>query len=181
MTEAEVAIEKTRKWLQQIVINLNFCPFAKREMQRDAIRYVTVDGENEDPIARVLDELQFLDTNDSTETTLIILSSAMQHFDDFLDLVDKCECLLEQGGYRGLYQLATFHPDYVFAGEGDDSPSNYTNRSPLPILHLLRETSLTRVLNTYSQPENIPHDNIATANKLGVSELQKRLAACHKH
>lgn len=180
MKEASAAIEKTQKWLKQIVIDLNFCPFAKREVQRDTIRYVTVDVENQDPIARVLDELQFLDANSNTETTLIIMSAGMQYFDDFLDLVDKCECLLEQGGYRGLYQLATFHPDYVFADEDIDSPSNYTNRSPLPILHLLRETSLTRVLNTYSQPENIPLDNIATAQRLGISELQKRLEICQK-
>lgn len=180
MKEAEAAIEKTQKWLNQIVINLNFCPFAKREMLRDTIRYVTVDGEKEDPIARLLDELQFLDENSSTETTLLIISAGLQNFDDFLDLVDQCECLIEQGGYRGLYQLATFHPDYVFADEDIDSPSNYTNRSPLPILHLLRETSLTRVLNTYSEPENIPLENIATAQNLGINELQKRLENCYK-
>jgi hypothetical protein len=68
----------------------------------------------------------------------------------------------------------------VFSEENNDSPSNYTNRSPLPILHLLRETSLTRVLNTYSEPENIPLNNIATTQKLGICELQKRLDSCQK-
>jgi hypothetical protein len=180
MKQEGTATEKTLKWLNEIVINLNFCPLAKREVQRNTIRYVTVDGENQDPITTLLDELQFLDHNQTTETTLIIISAGMQHFNDFLDVVDKCECLIDQGGYRGHYQLATFHPKYVFSEENNDSPSNYTNRSPLPILHLLRETSLTRVLNTYSEPENIPLNNIATTQKLGICELQKRLDSCQK-
>lgn len=178
MTPSEQAIEATKKWLNTIVIDLNFCPFAKREVIRDSIRYVTVDNQISDPVGHFLDELSHLDKHPETETSLLILNGDKLTFAQFLDLCDQCEWLIEQSGYSGHYQLATFHPDYVFDGETEASPSNYTNRSVYPILHILRESSLTRVLNTYSEPEQIPQNNIQTAEKLGLAYLQQALLKC---
>ena len=83
---------------------------------------------------------------------------------------------MANGGYRGIYQLASFHPDYCFDGEAADDPANYTNRSPYPIIHILREASLSRVLNNFPEPEAIPERNIAKARQLGIAALQKLLA-----
>jgi hypothetical protein len=83
--------------------------------------------------------------------------------------------LIDQGGYCGIYQLASFHPDYCFDGESRDDPANYTNRSPYPILHILRESSIEAVLKRYPQPESIPENNIAKARELGSSFLRALL------
>jgi hypothetical protein len=87
-------------------------------------------------------------------------------------MVDLANVLIEQGGYRGIYQLATFHPDYCFEGEEESDPANYTNRSPYPILHLLRESSIEAVLKRYPAPESIPLNNIAKARELGTNYLR---------
>ncbi|MEP1552769.1 DUF1415 domain-containing protein, partial [Paraglaciecola sp.] len=96
-------------------------------------------------------------------------------FDKYLDLVDGANEFIERGGYGGLYQIATFHPDYCFDGEKSNDAANYTNRSPYPILHLLREASLEQVLKNYPNPENIPDNNITKARELGVNYFKKQL------
>ena len=101
-------------------------------------------------------------------------------FDDFLDLVAIADDLLIAQAYEGVYQLASFHPDYCFAEASPDDAANYTNRSPYPILHLIREASIEQVLNHYPEPENIPLRNIALTRELGSNYLQALLNACHQ-
>ena len=96
-------------------------------------------------------------------------------FGYFLDLVDIANSLIDQSGYRGVYQLATFHPDYQFEGAEQNCPGNYTNRSPYPTLHLIRESSLERVLKVHPSPENIPITNQKKAEELGLDFLQNLL------
>ncbi len=168
----------TKAWLNHAVVGLNFCPFAKREVERNTIRYILAAESVEHAVQHVLDELYHLDNHDDVETTLVILPSGFENFDDYLDLLDHCNMLIDRSGYRGKYQIASFHPDYCFEGEAHDSPSNYTNRSPYPILHLLREASLERVLNTYKNPENIPVNNINKANEMGSQALATLLKNC---
>lgn len=181
MPTDEQAIESIRTWLTEVIIGLNFCPFAKREFERQTIRYqISPAQEIKHALAGLLDELALLDASTEIETTLIIFVPGFSQFDDYLDLVDLGIALLEQGGYAGIYQLASFHPDYCFAAEPADDLANFTNRAPYPVLHILRESSIDRALRTYPDPESIPQKNISKARKLGSDYWQammQRLAS----
>ena len=169
-------VKQTKNWLEQIVIKHNFCPFAERELLRDSIRYFINEVSNtEDTLHHLVDEFIFLDQHPETETTLFIIPEGFNDFDDFLDLVEIANALLEEQDYRGTYQLANFHPDYCFHGSDENDPANYTNRSPYPTLHLIREKSLERAVASHPDPEGIPERNIAYARELGVNKLQSEL------
>ena len=108
----------------------------------------------------------------------LILPDVCADFDDFLDLLGIAEDLLAEQGYEGVYQLASFHPDYCFADQNENDPANYTNRSPYPTLHLLREASLERVLGEDADPDLIPQRNIDFARRQGLDRMRALLAAC---
>lgn len=124
-------------------------------------------------------EAKYLDCHPDTETTLIVFADAYASFDDFLDLAAIADDLLIEQGYEGIYQLASFHPDYCFADEDPTDAANYTNRSPFPMLHLIREASIEQVLQHYPEPEAIPQRNIALTRQLGLTYLRKLLSDCH--
>lgn len=172
------AISTTKAWLNHVVVGLNFCPFAKKEVERNTIRYVLAPATAKDAMQCMLDELYHLDNHGEVETTLIILTDGFAEFTHYLDLVEHCDMLIDGAGYRGKYQLASFHPNYCFDGEPESAASNYTNRSPYPMLHLLREASLERVLNSYKNPQSIPSNNIEKANELGKKALADLLKNC---
>jgi uncharacterized protein len=172
-------IAQTSQWINSVVIGCNFCPFAAKAMLRKSIRYVvlpeaTLPGALEAFIA----ELQYLDQTADIETTLVIFPSHFTDFEDYLDLVELAEDLSAEQGYEGVYQIASFHPAYCFAGAADDDPANYTNRSPYPMLHLLREDSITKAVAHYTDPEGIPERNIAFAREKGLRYMQLLRAAC---
>lgn len=129
-------------------------------------------------LAAVLEELHHLDQMEDIETTLIIFPEHFQDFEDYLYLVEMAEDLSVEEDYEGVYQIASFHPDYCFEGATDNDPANYTNRSPYPMLHLLRESSLTKVLDHYINPEQIPERNITFAQEKGLQYMQLLRAAC---
>ncbi|KXI28700.1 DUF1415 domain-containing protein [Paraglaciecola hydrolytica] len=173
----QLVISRVKSWLEKVVIGLNFCPFAKKEFERQTIRYCLDSNKQQaDSLSYLIDELALLDGDPNIETTLIIYPQNYQQFDDYLDWLSLASSLVESGGYRGIYQLASFHPDYCFDGEDVNDPANYTNRSPYPIIHILREASLSRVLNHYPDPESIPERNMAKARQLGVVALRKLMA-----
>ena len=173
--------QQTKNWIGKVVIGLNFCPFAKREFMRDSIRYMVSDKKNlKEVLLELIEELKFLDGNASTETTLLIYPNLFADFEDYLDLVGMGEDFLRQLNYEGVYQLASFHPQYQFGGTEADDASNFTNRSPYPILHLLREESLENALEHYDAPEDIPERNIQVAEQHGFKVLQKLLLDCYK-
>ena len=177
-SDADIIVA-SQNWLNNIIVGLNLCPFAKKEVQRQTIRYQLCHaGDLPAALQCLLDEVYLLDKEPQIETTLVIFPQAFSTFDDYLQLVDLATSLLDQSGYRGIYQLATFHPDYCFAGEAADDAANFTNRSPYPTLHLLRETSLERVLAIYSDPESIPTNNINKTRELGKARMQQLLAQC---
>lgn len=170
-------IAATQEWVKTIVVGFNFCPFAKKEVQRETIRYkVCHESSSSESIQVVLDELYLLDQQSSIETTLIILPSGFEDFDEFLDLVDLADSIIDQAGYRGIYQLATFHPDYCFEGLAADAAANCTNRAPYPTLHLIREASVERVLKQFPDPESIPVANGKKAEELGLDYFERFLA-----
>lgn len=169
-------IASVRYWLSQTVIGYNFCPFARREFVKNTIDYQVSSSNSIEPVLYdLVDELKKLDEKSSVETSLIILPQGFESFDDYLDLVDYCNQLLERLEYTGTYQIATFHPDYCFDGLDKDDPANYTNRSPYPILHILREASLDRALDNYDDPESIPENNIQLAREKGVTIFKDTL------
>ena len=171
-------IEQTQQWIETIVVGLNFCPFAKREIRKNAVRYVlTESSEIADVLTQLMDECAFLDNNPDTETTLIILPTGFDDFMDYLDLTELAENLLTEQDYEGVYQVASFHPDYCFADADSDDAANYTNRSPYPMLHLLREASLDTAIDNFPDIDSIPDTNMQKARSLGIayfiSELKK--------
>ena len=173
-------ITTTQHWLSTIVIAYNLCPFAKAEQERNSIRFtVTHDVDIETCLLHLIQECQQLDINDDIETTLLIYTKAFGDFDDYLDFLALAEDLLIEQGYEGEYQLASFHPNYYFDGENIDEPSNYTNRSPYPMLHLLRETSIEHAVNNHPDIDSIPQRNIKLTQSLGSAKLQSLLASCY--
>ena len=173
-------IATTQAWLKTVIIAYSICPFAKHELERGSIRFsINHDTEVESCLLNLMLECDRLDTDASIETTLLIYSSAFTAFDDYLDFLELAEALVCEQGYEGVYQLASFHPDYCFEGVKQDDPANYTNRSPYPMLHLLRETSVERAVASYPHPENIPQRNIELTRELGLANMQALLAACY--
>ncbi len=176
------AILATQHWLKHFIIRFNICPFAKREFINQRIRYQLLAGtDTEQHLLTLIKECQFLDENLETETTLLIFPEDLTDFDSFLDFLNLADQLLIQQGYEGIYQLASFHPDYVFAGSDKNDPANYTNRSPYPILHLIRETSIEQALKHYPHdPATIPENNIKLTRRMGADTLQALVNQCFK-
>jgi hypothetical protein len=172
-TSDQGVIEAVKSWIENVIIGLNFCPFAKKEMQRQTVHYcVSHSHDIGQSLELLIEQFALLEQQPELQTGLLIFDEGFSDFEDYLDLVDYANGIIAQGGYTGIYQLATFHPDYCFSGEPADDPANYTNRAPYPILHILRESSLELVLRHYPEPENIPLNNIKKARELGVDKLQ---------
>ncbi|GAA5214229.1 DUF1415 domain-containing protein [Corallincola platygyrae] len=173
------AIEEVRKatesWLKQVVIGLNLCPFAAAPTRRGAVHIAVSQAKTEAEITdALLDEMIRLDETDPSEleTTLLVLPNGLAEFDAYNQYLDIAEALLTQFDRDGIYQIASFHPDYCFAGTEPEDAENLTNRSPYPILHLIREEQMEKVLRYYPDPEGIPERNIETVSSL--SDEQKR-------
>ena len=128
----------------------------------------------------LIEQCRYLQTHEEIETTLIIYGQGFRHFERYLDLVEYGNDLLVDSGFEGIFQLASMHPEYCFEGEDFDDASNFTNRSPFPILHIIREASMERVLAVYNEPEKIPENNIALANEKGSLYFQQVLARIHQ-
>ncbi len=174
-------INQSKHWVKGFVIKHNICPFAKREYDKDAIHYDMVNNSKlEEQLQAFIQACSQLDEDNSIETTLLIYPKGLDDFDDYLDFLALANQLLEKQGYEGIYQLASFHPDYCFEGIDDNDASNYSNRSPYPMLHLLRENSLEKALANYPDPEAIPQRNIAYLQKLGREQLTQLLAKIKK-
>jgi len=175
----ETLIEHSRNWLQDVVIAHNFCPFAKREFIKNRIHFEVIPHSDiEQCLEALIVACEQLDDNPSIETSLLILPQGFNDFEHYLDLVDYADRLLEAQNYEGIYQVASFHPDYCFDEATPDDPANYTNRSPYPMLHLLREASIERALENIDDPDTIPEANIETARKLGTEALKAQLERC---
>ena len=166
----EEVIAATRRWLERAVIGLNLCPFAKRVEARGLVRYVVSDARDEEHLLADLErELQALLAvpPEEVETTLLIHPYALAVFDDFNNFLGLVDVLLRTQRLRGVLQVASFHPDYVFVDTDQEDITNYTNRSPFPILHLLREASLDRAVAAFPDAAAIYERNIETLRKLG--------------
>ena len=169
-------IEAVRFWLESFVVELNLCPFAKRELVKDRIRFATTSAESlEALLTELLMEMQLLENNPEIETTLLIHPNVMQEFADYNQFLDLVDALIEQEGYMGMFQVASFHPNYQFADTAIDAAENYSNRSPYPLLHILREASVEREIASYPDIDEIPQRNISLLRELGVAKLKTLL------
>lgn len=171
-------IADTRRWLERAVIGLNLCPFAKAVHVKGQIRWVL--SEARDPealLAELVAELQHLATADpeTLDTTLLVHPQALQDFGDYNDFLGIADAALAELGLEGTLQIASFHPDYRFAGTRANDAGNLTNRSPHPTLHLLREASIARAVAAYPEPEAIYERNIATLKRLGAKGFRMLL------
>lgn len=175
----EKIIAQTKKWIVDVVIGCNFCPFAAREVKAGSIHYQVDDATDiSTGLQAFLRECTRLDTETTIGTTLLIFPDGFQRFDDYLDLVSLAEKLLHKSGYEGIYQVASFHPLYRFANTTTEDPGNYTNRSIYPMLHVLREEQVEKALARYPHPEQIPDINIDFTRKKGEAYMRMLREAC---
>lgn len=174
----EDVLAATRRWLEQAVIGLNLCPFAKSVYTKDQVRMVVSRARHLDGFLDDLDgELELLKTThaEKVDTTLLIHPTMFPEFlvfNDFLNVVDD---VLAEHQLEGVIQIAPFHPDFVFAGEDAADMSHFTNRSPFPMLHLIREESLERAIASFGNTDLIYERNVDVLRRLGVDGLRHLL------
>lgn len=177
VTDAE-AIRATRHWIETVVVALDLCPFASGALVRDRVTFEVVDTISvTEALQQVADAAAALIENENRDTTvLLILPDGFADFDEYLDLLGLAEALLDDLGHAGQLQIASFHPDYCFAGENPNDAANWTNRAPYPVMQLLQEDSVTRAVDAHADPEGIPLRNIERLRSLGVDGVQRLLA-----
>ena len=164
-------IVATRHWLERAVIGLNLCPFAKAVHAKQQVRYVLSEADTPQALLEQLGEelLRLRDTPaEEIDTTLLVHPRVLADFLDYNDFLDDADALVEALGLDGVLQVASFHPDYRFAGTEPDDLGNFSNRAPFPTLHLLREDSVERAVAAFPDPDAIVERNIETLRKLGV-------------
>lgn len=174
-------IAQTKKWITEVVVGCNFCPFASSVLKQGTIHYEVLQNATlETTLQAVAAAMEQLNNEPNIETTLLILPNSFLNFDEYLLLLEDAETLLEKEGYEGIYQVASFHPAYLFAGSTEDDPSNYTNRSPYPMLHFLREASVSKAIDSYVGIDEVPEKNIKFATEKGLLYMQQLMAACSR-
>lgn len=179
MLTPEKVIEQTKKWITDVVVACNFCPFAAKEVKQNSIHYQVETAI--DParcLQSFLEECRRLDNNPAIETSFLIFPDGFKQFHAYLDLVSVAEKLLKKEGYEGTYQVASFHPLYAFADGKPNDAANYTNRSIYPMLHLLREDSIEKALGKYPDPDQIPERNIDFARSKGTAYMKMLRDTC---
>ncbi len=180
---AAFAEAQTRAWVNRAVIGLNLCPFAKAPQVKGLVRYVVSPAtEPEALLATLCDELRLLAEADleRVETTLIVHPGVLNDFEDYNDFLGTAEAAVAMLGYDGLLQVASFHPDYQFAGTAIGDVTNASNRSPYPTLHLLREESIERAVAAFPDASAIFETNMATLESLGAAGWAELQAQCRR-
>ena len=179
MSTPEIIISQTKKWLRDVVIGCNFCPFVAKEIKQNTIHYqVEFSTDMELCLHSFVQECLRLDNDKNIETTLLIFPHAFKRFDEYLDVLAIAEKFIIDQGYEGVYQLASFHPLYCFAKADINDAANYTNRSVYPMFHLLREERIEEALLRYPNPERIPDNNIHFAREKGLAYMKMLRDSC---
>ena len=179
MTESkeQEQLKSVKQWVDQVVVGMNLCPFAKPVIKVDGLRYQLNSSANLDELRGFfLQELSLISqtTEQNVATSVLIIPNGLTDFYDYLDFLADCEALIAQAGLRNEFQLASFHPRYVFAGVEESDVSHWTNRSPFPIIHIIREQQMTRVLENHPNPDSIPARNVDLFRSVGKDELERR-------
>jgi len=171
-----LTLSTVKAWVDSVVVELNLCPFAKRELARNRVRFVVTTARTETALLSALQkELELLAQNNLYETTLLIHPDVLQDFTDYNQFLQIADNLLQDQGLEGILQIASFHPDYQFADTEPDAAENYSNRSPFPMLHIINEESMELALAGYPNPEKIPERNIQCLKRLGKAKMEELL------
>ena len=168
--DSSTVTDHTRQWLEKAVIGLNFCPFAKAPHVKNLVRISVSQARHLDGFLEDLDrELQLLGNTpaDELETTLLVHPTLFPDFDTFNQMLDIADAAVMDNGLEGIVQIAPFHPDFQFEGTDSDDIGNYTNRSPYPTLHLIREDSIAKAAQAFPDASAIFERNIALLEKIG--------------
>jgi hypothetical protein len=169
------AIARTQRWLDDVVIGLALCPFAAAPARAGRIVYRVCEESPAEAVyqcfLRTLEDFAMADAAQH-ETALLIITQGLADFAEYLDLLALAEQAVGEAGLTGVIQLASFHPDYRFAGVPADDPANFTNRSPYPMFHLIREDSVEAALASYRHPERIPERNVRRLRALGLEGIR---------
>lgn len=172
-------VSATEKWLESIVIGLNLCPFAKREWVKNRVRLqLSKASTTADLLQGLTREIILLDEHKSIETTLLIHPFVLTEFYDYNQFLADADNLLIELDRDGIYQIASMHPHYQFTGTTAEDLENYTNRSPYPLLHLIREDSIEVAINNYKDADKIPQKNIELLESMGFKKIQSMLKSC---
>ncbi len=177
--ERDAIVAATRRWLERAVIGLNLCPFARAVHVKAQIRYVVSAADTDEALLETLrEELALLARTDpqAIETTLLIHPRVLADFTDFRFFLERAERAVRKLGLEGTVQVASFHPDYTFGDAAPDDPAHHTNRSPYPMLHLLREASIDRAVEAFPDAADIYERNIATLRRLGHEGWRRLMA-----
>jgi len=179
--QENIITESVRQWVESFVVELNLCPFVKREWVNNRVRLFATNVVTEEQLLEVLQtELELLNSDAAVETTLLIHPKVLQDFYDYNEFLNLADSLLIEMDLEGVYQIASFHPNYQFGGTDSDDVENCTNRSPYPMLHLLREDSLEKAIAKYPDVDQIPIRNIELMNSMGQDKLSEIMQACIK-
>lgn len=179
MVSPQQVIEQTKKWINEVIVGCNFCPFAATVIKQQTVYYrVEASTTIKSCLKSLTEETTRLDEDRNIETSFLIFPNSFRVFADYLYFLAVAEKSLKQNGYEGIYQLASFHPLYLFANATENDASNYSNRSVYPMLHLLREDSIDKALENYKHPENIPHNNIHFAREKGLIYMKMLRDSC---
>lgn len=174
-------IHAVRDWVENVVIDLDLCPFAKRELTAGRVRFAISSAATEIELLEALEsQLDEMSSNSAVETSLLIHPYVLRDFVAYNDFLDMADALLQQMDLEGVFQIASFHPQYQFAETQPEDAENYTNRSPYPVLHILREESLERAIASAPDIDRIPQRNIETMNRIGIQSLRSLLQSCYR-
>jgi len=171
MSTETIIISKTKAWIQDFIIKLNICPFAATVFNENKIAYRIIPDINNDHKEFLISSIEELRSNSTIETSLLIFPGVYSDFFDYLKLIQLGEDCIHSGGYEGDYQFASFHPNYMFENSKPKDPENFSNRSPYPMLHLIREISISEAIKHYGPTDDIPFNNIANLKDIGFDKL----------
>jgi len=168
-------IQQTKNWISQIVIDLQLCPFASAPFNTNNIDYTVIPRSDiTKHLHQIANSYIALEKDTDIETQLLIFPDAYQDFEDYLDVLYLANQILDDLKYTGIFQLASFHPSYRFADSSETDAANYSNRSPYPMLHVLREKSLEKAIANHPNVEQIPRENTNRLNEIGYSKMQEK-------
>ncbi len=174
MNDKQAIISQVNQWIESAVIGLDLCPFAKSIYLQNKLRCVVSESSNVDELMfELFQQCQYLIETPEVETTLLIIPHQLQDFSDFNLSLNQVDALINLYRWTGVFQIASFHPDYQFENSDIDDRANWTNRSPFPILHILRESSVERALSGYPDPDQIPEKNIKKLTSMSLIELNR--------
>ena len=170
----QVIVDSIIRWFEKAVLGLNLCPFAAKPYRQGAIRFEMSHATNDETcLTDLLGNLNRLDDQLDIETLVLIIPRHLKLFSDYNQFLDLADALLEQQGWTGIVQIASFHPDYVFADCDVDDRANWTNRSPYPLLHLIRESSINEAVEFHPDVNAIPQRNVELLRSLSDEEMKE--------